>query len=102
MSRPYLWVDDVRIPPDYYAVTKKWDVARDYQEAIDLLEKNTYEVISLDHDMGYGPTGLDVLKFMEKKGIWPNEIVVHSENPVGKEAMKNFISDHEEGKHHDF
>jgi hypothetical protein len=93
MSKPYLWVDDMRTPPDFYAETKTWDVAEDYDEAIKFIRSTKYEIISLDFDLGLNENGMDILKFMNRYSFWPDAIHLHSQNPVGKKLMRDFILD---------
>ena len=85
-----LWVDDVRAP---FFQAEKWDIAKSYNEAIQLLFKNSYDVISLAHDLGEGQNGMDILKWMYNNSIWPKTIHVHSANPVAAERMQAFIDD---------
>lgn len=47
MTRKFFF-DDVRDLPD-----ATWDLARNVTEAIRMLETNTYDVMSLDHDIGF-------------------------------------------------
>ena len=83
----YLFVDDIRNPP-----TKEWVVARTANDALKLLLSNNVEILSLDHDLGNGPTGYDILKEIEilvfkNKYIAPKDIRIHSANPVGTQNM---------------
>lgn len=90
-----LWVDDIRPAPD-----KSWDIAFSYHTAIYLLQRNNYDVVSLDHDLGdihegREMTGYDVLMFMvEKKetgGYFPPEVRVHTANPPARIKMIHTI-----------
>lgn len=90
-----LYVDDLRHCPD------GWDVARNFHQAIVMLEDNDYDEISLDHDIAsfYGNremTGDDILQWLiDRKvnnlGHTPNKIYVHSANPVKKPVMIDSI-----------
>ncbi|MBK1666732.1 hypothetical protein CKO28_01560 [Rhodovibrio sodomensis] len=91
-----IWLDDVRRPPE------GWTWAQTHEEAIDLLEGREVTAISLDHDLGdQAPdgrerTGYDVLlhivqRFMDDLPV-PQEVYVHSANPVGVARMEGVIA----------
>ena len=74
--------------------------ARNYNEAINLLNNHKFELVSLDHDLGdfYVPemdenlverTGLDVADYIRNMPAdqIPDEIIIHSSNPVGAKYM---------------
>ncbi|NBO72901.1 hypothetical protein EBV26_20880, partial [bacterium] len=103
----WLYLDDVRIPK-----TDSWEIVRNYDEFVAHIKMNgleSYEVISLDHDLGEGAmveyytnvkpnyeldynripekTGMDCARYlvaeaMNKKIPLPT-IYVHSANPIG-------------------
>lgn len=79
----YLYIDDIRIPE------KKQDyqlyIARNYNEAINALTQQEFDIISFDHDIGIGKTGYDIAKYIVENNIKIKEgFFVHSSNPVGK------------------
>ncbi|WP_330404512.1 cyclic-phosphate processing receiver domain-containing protein [Vallitalea okinawensis] len=82
-----LYVDDLRDCPEGFVV------ARSYEEAIDILDKKTVDILSLDHDLGedaYGETrksGYDLVKYICENGIRVNAIYIHTDNPVGRDNM---------------
>lgn len=90
-----LYVDDLRDAPE------GWDIARNFHQAICMLETGKYDTVSLDHDIAsfYGNkemTGRDVLNWMiackvEGKLNW-NTVTVHSANPVGRQTMLEDIA----------
>lgn len=89
-----MWLDDIRDPVKFGAIGFDW--VKTYDEAIELLKTGEVVVASLDHDLsidatlGYWEhelTGYDVVCWMEKNDVWPEEVVVHSLNPVGRERM---------------
>jgi CheY-like chemotaxis protein len=50
----------------------------------------TYDIVSLDHDLGPSPgSGLDVARRIAgmPENIRPRQVLVHSANPVGAQAM---------------
>ena len=82
-----LWVDDLRDPPD-----PEWMVARNYQEAIAILELGLVVTVSFDHDLGEEKDGHDILTWLEEQiyydKIQPPIMTVHSANPVGRKQME--------------
>lgn len=89
-----LYVDDLRPCPE------GWDVARNFHQAIVMLDTGDYDEVSLDHDIAsfYGNkemTGYDVLQYLIMKKMEgakvPTIIRVHSANPVGVKKMQEDI-----------
>lgn len=72
------------------------DHASNAADAIELLGKNTYDLIWLDHDLGnaemYG-TGADVARFIAESKNKDAYIVIHSWNPAGAENMRHMLKD---------
>ena len=77
-----------------------------YNEAISLLNKFKFDVVSLDHDLGdfhepdvlddYELTGLDVCDYIRhhlNPDHVPDEIIVHSANPAGAQRMMMCLRD---------
>jgi len=109
----YLWVDDLRLPPD------GWDWAKTYSAAISLIGQHNYHTISLDHDladfhnetMNHGgeieydaprgrqeKTGYHVALWMVENQRYPLQVNVHTMNPVGgQNIMKLLQSYHPSG-----
>ena len=96
-----LYVDDDaenRHPPELDGVF--WVRAFNFHQAIYLLDRNPFDIVSLDHDIAsfYGNkemTGWDVLQYlimnkMDGKRV-PSTIYVHSANPVGRKKMQEDI-----------
>ncbi len=88
-----LWLDDVRPPPD-----DTWLVFRTAEALLEFLGPHLkdVEVMSLDHDLGEGrKTGYDVLLSLEDAAYFgteiPFQILVHSDNPVGRSMMLQAI-----------
>ena len=92
-----LWVDDIRNPP----ADLDCDIARNYAQAIALLDKNTYYAIFLDHDLGdfdqsgHEKTGYDILMYLAELKMAGRSVPQHYElltaNPVGRERMEGVI-----------
>lgn len=77
-----LFVDDIRNPEDIYQESD-WVVVRSYEEAVERLNNGDCTVISLDHDLGSDePTGYDLAKWLSNNNAWPEQVYVHSANPV--------------------
>jgi hypothetical protein len=111
MNKPEtnLWLDDERPCP----FVGNWLVAKNYDEAVEIL--TNYHVVKcfLDHDLSfehYVPgayhlpevynnftekTGYDVVKWIEEYEAWPAEPpIVHSLNPVGARRMATVLARH--------
>ena len=82
-----LYLDDVRTPPIGYVLAKT------VEEAIDIIENNQIDRLSLDHDLGedeFGEirkTGYDLVKYICEHRIAANAIFLHTSNPVGRDNM---------------
>lgn len=96
MIKTKLFVDDERYPVDF-PIDDSWEIARSFHEAIYLLERNTYEVVSLDHDIQsfYGNremTGRDILNWLiaqKLAGLYtPSTVIQHTQNAVGMQSMQ--------------
>jgi hypothetical protein len=117
-NKIWLYLDDVRIPK-----TDSWEVVRNYDEFVAHIKMNgleSYEVISLDHDLGEGAmveyytntkpnyeldynripekTGMDCARYlvaeaMNKKIPLPT-IYVHSANPIGAANMIGYVNNY--------
>lgn len=86
----YLYIDDIRIPE------KKQDyqlyIARNYNEAINALTQQEFDIISFDHDIGIGKTGYDIAKYIVKNNIKIKEgFYIHSMNVVGKKNIYELL-----------
>ena len=98
LNKKALWGDDIRNPPP----SLNCDIARNYSEAVQLLNTNCYEEIYLDHDLGdfSGPqgrerSGYDVLMYivemkMDGKCV-PSIYHILTANPVGRAKFKGII-----------
>lgn len=95
-----LWVDDIRHPPA--ALESKCDIARTYDEAIQMLSKHMYTDIYLDHDIasynkdGREQTGYDIVLFLVDRKMnneyVPQNFHILSANPVGRKNMEGVIN----------
>lgn len=81
-----LYVDDLRRYPDGFII------ARNYDEAIEVLNTYKVNILSLDHDLGLDENGnekngYDIVKYMCENGISPRKIYIHTDNVVGRNNM---------------
>lgn len=94
-----IWVDDIRTPPDdtwiwckssqatlRYLVNAKIAVAKGWVDA-----DTAISVMSLDHDLGGEDTTRYVVLWCCKNNFWPEEVKVHSANPVGIDWLEGMI-----------
>lgn len=86
MEKINLYLDDLRACPDNFVLAKNMD------EAIELIKSNKIGIMSLDHDLGNVdgvilPTGYDFVKYICEHGIDCNAIFIHTDNSVGRENM---------------
>jgi len=83
-----IYLDDLRDPHN-----DEWDVSRSIFDTIVCLLSGKVDIISLDYDLGdKQPTGYDLVSWMVKRNIWPNEgFILHTTNPVGRQNMKELI-----------
>ena len=86
-----LWVDDLRPVPNTYRDEYEVRWARDYDEAIAELHRFRFDVICLDHDLGDGPTGYDLCKYIVAKHIYCPEYRIHTNNPAGRRNMTELL-----------
>lgn len=82
-----LWVDDVRTPPE------DWHWAKNSAAAIECLDRMRNQIthISLDHDLGGDDTTRPVVLWMCEHELWPQNIQVHTANPVGREWLIGMV-----------
>ena len=81
-----LYVDDLRRCPNEFIV------ARNYNEAIKVLNISKINILSLDHDLGIDEdgtekNGYDIVKYMCENGISPRKVYIHTDNVVGRDNM---------------
>jgi hypothetical protein len=98
-----LWLDDVRKCP----FIGNWKTAKNFDEAVKIMQENEIEEAWLDHDLAYEhyghvkpeeyteKTGYDFVLWMKENNRWPTKLcIVHSLNPVGSERMCEVIAEH--------
>lgn len=99
-----LWLDDERKLP-FRNIGCQWLVAKNYDEAVEILENNEIDVAFLDHDLAIDhytyetipteKTGYDLVKWMRANKKFPKSMCyVHSANPVGADKMCEVLYKH--------
>lgn len=87
-----LYVDDIRFPEYFHQIGAEITVARTYDEAIQYID-DSYDIISLDHDLGEDKTGYDIAKYIVENNIKiARGFKVHSANPVGKFNIEQLLT----------
>ena len=106
-----LFLDDERVPSQVKWVELpkdvNWTIVRNFDEFVDAVQHNSFDVISFDHDLGDAKTktGQDCVKWLVnymfdlKLELIP-KCYFHTKNPVGlgnmsvywKNAVKEFLS----------
>lgn len=84
-----LWLDDIRTPP----TDRPWTHVRTVQRCLQKIRRKCPQRLSLDNDLGAGkPEGREVIDWLERRAFAglpvPEEIFVHSANPVAKAYME--------------
>ena len=65
--------------------------ASSYYDAVTLIEKNEYDLIYLDHDLGTKATGHTFAQYMVEKHVPCRFVVCHSMNHVGRVDMTSLL-----------
>jgi hypothetical protein len=118
-ERLSLYLDDVRTP-----ISSNWIIARNYDEFVSKIKfhgLSSFEVISLDHDLGEGAmieyytnvknnyildynniderTGMDCCRHLVSESMNQRvplpQIYVHSANPIGSANMMGYINNYQ-------
>lgn len=95
----YLYIDDER----YLKTLHPWVIVRSYAEAINYFNNHGIpEYISFDHDLGNGPSGYDIAKWLVNADLDGTHKIpdnfqfnVHSANPIGviniTECLRSYL-----------
>ena len=87
MKKINIYLDDLRDCPSGFVL------AKNIEEAKELIKDNNVGIISLDHDLGVDkrgkilPSGYDLVKHMVEFGVKCDSIYLHTDNPVGRDNM---------------
>jgi hypothetical protein len=83
-----VFLDDLRPCP------KGFKLVKSVSECIELIKKNNINVLSLDHDLGFGrPSGFEVVKYIVSNKIYPCKIIIHTANPFGRIRMYKLLKE---------
>lgn len=84
-----LLVDDIRTLPEADVI------ARTYDEGLDYLTNALYhwDVLMIDHDLGEGATGYDLVNKCLELRVMPECVVIVSSNPVGVSNIERALQD---------
>lgn len=55
---------------------------------------SSIDFLSIDHDLGIGETGYDILKWALERNCVPDQVQLVTNNPVGRKNMKNLLEDY--------
>lgn len=65
-------------------------IASNFEQAQNIFEKvKSFELVSLDHDLGKEKGGVDVARLMVEKEVKAKTIIIHSQNSVGANNIYN-------------
>lgn len=90
-----LFVDDEKLP-EWFGLNSETDIAKTFDEALNLMLKNNYEFIYLDHDIGSTTTDGSVLLYRYMSSAHsktPKQVYCISWNPIGEERIRLVCKD---------
>ena len=69
------------------------DIARNYDQAINFLQNNSYDLVCFDHDLGENQkTGMDIAKWVVQNIKTPFLVYSHSANKSGRENIESLLN----------
>jgi hypothetical protein len=69
------------------------DIARNYDQAINFLQNNSYDLVCFDHDLGENQkTGMDIAKWVVENIKTPFLVYSHSANKPGRENIESLLN----------
>lgn len=85
-----MWVDDQRPAPEGWTwiLTSKMAISQLFNYK---MIGARMEAMSLDHDLGGDDTTRAVVLWCCERNWWPDEVFVHTSNPVGREWLEGMI-----------
>lgn len=96
-----LFLDDERFPA--YQSNSEIVICRNADEFREVIKNKGWpNQIHLDHDLGEGEDGSDVMKWMygyvmdkveEGESVPDMKFFIHSQNPIGRKSMEGYIQD---------
>lgn len=77
---------------DYRPCPRGFVHAKNAEECIALLKLGGVELLSLDHDLGWGQqTGVDVVMQIVSGGLFARDIYLHTSSPTGRMNMYRML-----------
>jgi hypothetical protein len=91
-----LFIDDEKKPEWYDIDQSTLHIATSYEAALSLIQKNTYSIIYLDHDLGclYADGSILLQRYMMLGKNNPQKVYCLSWNPVGIERIRFVCKDY--------
>lgn len=86
----YLYIDDIRMPNIINGY--QLYVARNYNEAIQALTQQYFDIVSFDSDLGETKSGYDIAKYLVENQIKIGAFRIHSMNVVGKKNISELLT----------
>lgn len=64
-------------------------IARNAKAAYSIMDRTGYvfDGLCIDHDLGEGDTGYDILQWAINRGVLPKKVQIVTMNPVGRQNM---------------
>ncbi|MGZ9584172.1 cyclic-phosphate processing receiver domain-containing protein [Paenibacillus marinisediminis] len=82
----HVYLDDRRRCPEGFVL------AKNAEECLQLLELEEVDILSLDHDLGYGElTGTELVKEMVRRGLYAKRIYIHTSCLTGRQRMYEML-----------
>lgn len=83
----HVYLDDMRRCPQGFTL------AKNAEECILLLQACAVDILSLDHDLGWGSeqTGMDVVRWMIHNRIFPRIVYIHTSSSSACTAMYQML-----------
>ncbi|MFC5988378.1 cyclic-phosphate processing receiver domain-containing protein [Marinicrinis lubricantis] len=82
----HVYLDDFRPCP------KGFVLAKNVEECLTLLKECEVDILSLDHDLGWGePTGTELVRAMVARGLYGQRIYLHTSSQEGCRRMYEML-----------
>lgn len=90
----YIYIDDLRTCPKHIQENFSTITVRDAKTAIETISHLAGQelLIDFDHDLGEGPSGYDVAKYIVENQIPISGYTIHSQNSVGAWNIHQLMS----------
>ena len=88
-----IFIDDEKLPA-WFDLPEDTPHAKNAQEALDLLCKHRRSILYLDHDLGKGMDGKNLLELICQEIHIPNKVFCISLNPAGVKRISDVCKDY--------